>query len=96
MVQALQKTTDTHFASTSWNRAGISVWSRGLIFSVVYLIASVFGKVSDRDFVIVLIIPIIYAVVGLVGGIIAAAIYNLVARWTGGLEFEVGDVPPDG
>jgi hypothetical protein len=67
----------------------------GLIFSVVYLIASVFGKVSDRDFVIVLILPIIYAVVGLVGGIIAAAIYNLVARWTGGLEFELGDVPPD-
>ena len=38
--------------------------------------------------------PIIYAVGGFVGGIIAAALYNLVAKWTGGLEFEVTDETP--
>jgi hypothetical protein len=37
-------------------------------------------------------IPIFYGILGFIGGIIAAAIYNLVAHFTGGLEFEVRDV----
>jgi hypothetical protein len=41
-----------------------------------------------------LILPVIYAVIGFIGGILAAAVYNLVARWTGGLEFEFRDVTP--
>ncbi len=41
-----------------------------------------------------IMLPVIYAVFGFIGGVIAAAIYNLVAQWTGGLEFEVRDVPP--
>ncbi len=35
--------------------------------------------------------PLLYAAAGFVAGIIVAAFYNLVARWTGGLEFEVAD-----
>ena len=33
--------------------------------------------------------PIIYGVMGFVVGIIGAAIYNLIARWIGGIEVEV-------
>jgi hypothetical protein len=33
--------------------------------------------------------PIIYGVMGFVGGIIAAALYNLFAAWIGGIEVEV-------
>lgn len=33
--------------------------------------------------------PIIYAVFGFLFGIIGAAIYNLIARWLGGIEVEV-------
>ena len=33
--------------------------------------------------------PIIYGLMGFVFGIIGAAIYNLVARWVGGIEVEV-------
>ncbi len=33
--------------------------------------------------------PIIYGVMGFVGGIVAAALYNLFARWIGGIEVEV-------
>ena len=33
--------------------------------------------------------PIIYGVIGFVGGIVAAALYNLFARWIGGIEVEV-------
>jgi hypothetical protein len=37
--------------------------------------------------VFVMFLPVIYAVVGFIGGAIAGFIYNLVAKWTGGLEF---------
>jgi uncharacterized membrane protein YGL010W len=34
-------------------------------------------------------LPIFYAVIGGLFGMLAAVIYNLVAGWTGGIEFEV-------
>ncbi len=40
------------------------------------------------------IFPILYAVFGFIGGVIAAFIYNLVAGWTGGIEFTLVDVAP--
>ncbi|MEO6873943.1 MAG: hypothetical protein ABI222_03890 [Opitutaceae bacterium] len=39
-----------------------------------------------------LFLPVIYGVFGFLGGLIAAAVYNLVAKWTGGLEFTLNDV----
>jgi hypothetical protein len=33
--------------------------------------------------------PILYSVVGFIGGIIGAVIYNVVAKWVGGIEVEV-------
>jgi hypothetical protein len=36
--------------------------------------------------------PLIYGVVGFIGGVISAWIYNLVAKLTGGLEFTLEDV----
>ena len=33
--------------------------------------------------------PLIYAIMGLVGGAIGAALYNLVAGWVGGIEVEI-------
>jgi hypothetical protein len=37
-------------------------------------------------------LPIIYAVLGFIGGVIVAFIYNLVAKWTGGVEFTTEEV----
>lgn len=34
-------------------------------------------------------IPVIYACIGAVGSMIGAALYNLVAGWTGGIEVDV-------
>jgi len=34
-------------------------------------------------------LPIIYGVMAFIFGVIGAALYNLVARWIGGLEVEV-------
>jgi hypothetical protein len=40
-------------------------------------------------FAVGLFMPVIYGVMGFILGIIGAAIYNLVARWIGGIEVEV-------
>ncbi len=42
----------------------------------------------------VILIPILYGALGFVGGIIASAFYNLVAKWVGGLKFDVADIGP--
>lgn len=38
-------------------------------------------------------LPFLYGFLGFIFGIIAAAVYNLVAKMTGGLQFRVADVP---
>jgi hypothetical protein len=42
---------------------------------------------------IAIIAPFLYAIVGFIAGALSALIYNLIAKWTGGLEFEVKDLP---
>jgi hypothetical protein len=69
-----------------------------LVFMIpIFLIMSLVGAASARtgpqalpaifSGVFVIFLPIIYAVLGFIGGVIAAFIYNLVAKWTGGVEF---------
>lgn len=36
-----------------------------------------------------LLMPVIYGVMGFIFGVISAALYNLIARWIGGIEVEV-------
>ena len=70
-----------------------------LIFVPFLLLASVLGAQSDMGggwiagWVLALVIPIAYALAGFVGGIIAAAVYNLIAHLTGVLEITLVDVP---
>ena len=40
-----------------------------------------------------ILFPVLYAVLGFVLGVISAAIYNLVAKITGGIEFTFRDAP---
>lgn len=37
--------------------------------------------------------PIFYGILGFIGGLIASGIYNLVARFTGGIEMELTGAP---
>lgn len=43
--------------------------------------------------VIAIVFPIFYGIFGFIFGVIGAALYNLIAKWVGGIEFEVEDVP---
>jgi hypothetical protein len=49
-----------------------------------------------REAFFVIFLPIIYAVAGFIGGLIAGALYNLLAGWTGGIEVTVEDAPTAG
>jgi hypothetical protein len=59
------------------------------------ILASVLAPSGTKGLPIVFIIvfPVLYAIAGFLGGIIAAAIYNLIAKWTGGIELTLEDPP---
>jgi len=40
----------------------------------------------------IVVMPVMYGVAGFIGGIIFAALYNLVAGWTGGVEITLENV----
>ena len=47
------------------------------------------GILAGAGLAMVIIFPVMYAVMGFIGGIIAAFIYNIVAKIVGGIEVEV-------
>jgi hypothetical protein len=68
----------------------------GIVFMPIYLLMAMFSRITDAPTILarivsVLWMPIYYAIFGFLAGIIGAAIYNLVATWVGGLEFEIKD-----
>lgn len=71
----------------------------GLIAAPVFLIAGLAGGMHDLGGLLVgvagaVFVPIGYGLVGFLSGLVVAAIYNFVVRWTGGVQFEFTDVPP--
>ena len=70
-----------------------------VIMAPIMFLASAFGgkaafPAAFGGIFTIIIMPVLYAVFGFIGGIISAALYNLVAKWTGGLEFELSDAAP--
>ena len=68
-----------------------------LIVVPFLVLGSVLGSESGNTglpLVFALLIPIFYAVGGFIGGLIVAALYNLIAGWTGGIEFTISDTSP--
>jgi len=70
----------------------------GMIFSFIALLGTAIGVASEGGpeallgllFGVgaVIILPIVYGIFGVIGGIIAALLYNLVAGAVGGVEME--------
>jgi hypothetical protein len=66
----------------------------GFLYTLIGIPMLLFGSQQMKVMAIVyLCMPILMAVLGFIFFVISAAIYNLVARWLGGFEFEVTDVP---
>lgn len=65
-------------------------------FLVAALLGSKAGSPSPAIFGVgfAIMLPVFYAVAGFIGGIIMAALYNLIAKWTGGFEFGFRDLAP--
>jgi hypothetical protein len=75
----------------------------GTMISLFFFLATVIGRsspipneVGGRALGLVfgvgsiIFFPIFYAVIGAVGGLIVASLYNVVARRVGGIELEIG------
>jgi hypothetical protein len=70
--------------------AGVIYAIFGLIFAPIFILASMFAPdEAGVGIGLAVAIPIIYGIIGFIGTLIAAAIYNLVAGWVGGIEVEL-------
>ena len=66
----------------------------GFLYTLIGIPIFIFGDEKTKIMAIVYIcMPILMAIFGFIFFVISSAIYNLVARWLGGFEFEVTDVP---
>lgn len=73
----------------------------GILYGIVSLIivpflflAAMFGpRGTGMGAIFVIFLPVLYAVLGFIGGVISAFVYNIVAQWTGGVEFTTSDAP---
>jgi hypothetical protein len=70
----------------------------GVILCPFFLLASLFAShVPPQQRIglmafgtgFALVLPFLYAALGFVGGIVSAFIYNIIAKWIGGIEVEV-------
>jgi hypothetical protein len=77
---------------------GVLYGALALIFVPVFLVVMfVASQVSPNQQAMSLLVclglmvglPLVYAVVGFIGGVLTAALYNLFAKWVGGIEVEV-------
>jgi len=72
----------------------------GAIFFLVFSVAGIAGSSSQFSnnagplgFMLgagsIIFFPIFYAILGAIGGLIVAALYNVIAKYTGGIEVEL-------
>jgi Transmembrane domain of unknown function (DUF3566) len=72
----------------------------GAIFFLAFSVAGIFGSSSQISenagplrFVLgagsIVFFPICYAILGAIGGLIVAWLYNVIAKYTGGIEIEL-------
>ena len=65
----------------------------GLLYTLIGIPMLLFGSQQMQMMAILyLCMPILMALFGFIFFVISSAIYNLVARWLGGFEFEITDV----
>jgi hypothetical protein len=65
----------------------------GLLFVPFFLVIGMMAPNDSGAFfggtMMAVAMPVLYAIFGVIGGAIGAALYNLVAGWVGGIEVEI-------
>jgi hypothetical protein len=65
----------------------------GFIYTLIGIPMIIFGDGQLRMIgIIYLLMPVIMGIIGFIFFVIFAAIYNLLAQWLGGFEFEIKDI----
>lgn len=66
----------------------------GVLSVFIFLIAAMLGVVSGQPVAwwMIFLFPILYSIAGFIGGLVLGAIYNLVAKWVGGVEVETEEI----
>jgi len=64
-----------------------------LIFSSMIPFAMDSYFLFGRSVVTLIVFPVCYFIAGFIGGLLSAAIYNLVAGWIGGVEITLDTTP---
>lgn len=78
---------------------GVGYGLLSLLLVPILLITMVIGKMSANPvngmnalpLAVIVMLPIAYAALGFIGGALGAVLYNLIAKFTGGLKFELVD-----
>jgi hypothetical protein len=66
----------------------------GFIYLLIGVPMIIFGNDQLRIMgLIYCAMPLLMAIIGFICFVICAALYNLLAQWLGGMEFEVIDIP---
>jgi hypothetical protein len=74
--------------------ATILYFLMGLIYVLIGIPMIIFGNDQFRIIgIIYCAMPFLLAAFGFLFFVIFAAVYNVIAKWVGGMEFEVVDVP---
>jgi hypothetical protein len=78
---------------------GLLYGCMGLLFAPLFLLIGLAGSLAGQDRMMpfagifgvgfALMMPVIYGVMGFIFGALFAFIYNLAAKWMGGIEVEV-------
>lgn len=76
---------------------GVAYAILGLIFGVIFALFSLLGLGGDSGGMFgavfgigaVILMPILYGLCGLIGGLICAWVYNLAAKYAGGVELDL-------
>lgn len=81
----------------------ISPLQLGIVLALVYglislimvpfvTLGTIFGH-GGLGLIFMVFAPFIYAIGGFIGGVLSAFVYNIVAKWSGGIEYIAVEVP---